>query len=105
MSGASGTPPSGVITRGRELGIADAVAVAVDGFDLLGLAVMMLGAGVKAVFVSVPVGLMVSGALVGITVGVDSGEVSLTTGGGLNAGVFDVVIARGGLALGEKLGV
>ncbi len=107
LSGASGTPPSGVMTRGSE----DEIAVALlDGawefvFVALG-AIIMLDAGVKAVFVSVPVGLMVAGILVlGITgVGVVMASVvlSLTTGGGVKVGAA----VRGGewLSVGDNDG-
>ena len=84
--------------------MAEDVLDAVEGFDLVGLATMILDPGVKAVFVSVPVGLIVNGAEVGTTVGVGSGEVTLAAGAGLKAGVFDCVTG-GGLAEAEKLGV
>ena len=93
LFGAFGTPPSGVITRGRVDGIVEALvdgACEFFGFVALG-ATMMLDAGVKAVLVSVPVGFIVVGTLVVGTTGggveMASVVLSLTTGGGVNVGV------------------
>ena len=82
-----------MITRGSVDGIADALvdgACEFVGFVALG-ATMMLDAGVKAVLVSVPVGLIVVGTLVvgttGVGVEMASVVLSLTTGGGVKVGV------------------
>lgn len=106
FSGASGTPPSGVMTRGSDDGIADAVVEGACEFGLVALgATMMLDAGVKAVLVSVPVGLMVAGMLVvgmaGVGVEIASVVLSLTTGG-VKVGV--AVGGGGGLSVGDNVG-
>lgn len=90
LSGASGTPPCGVITCGK-------LVAALEGAeeDPAEVAVMMLEAGVKAVAESVPVGLMLSGAFdVETTAGVVSALVWFAAGGGttevgVTAGVMD----------------
>ena len=81
------------MTRGSVEGIAEDVLDGVTELGLLGLADIILDAGVKAVLVSVPVGLMVAGTLVvgmtgvGVWVGTGSVVLSLTRGGGVKVGV------------------
>ena len=72
LSGAAGTPPCGVMTRGSCDGIAEELEVGAVEEPEADVADWILDWGVRAVAVSVPVGLILSGAVVEALLGVTS---------------------------------